>query len=257
MYIIKKQELPLLLPSIPHIQFQESLISPIQISRINLLPHIIQTAVIPVSDDRLTHLFELLQIIYHTASKEGAAIFQRWFIDHDLCAFCFDPFHDTLNRGLTEIIGIGLHGQSVYANHDFLFHRGIIIIILAIIIISRHLQYTVCDEILPCPVRLHNGRHHILRNICIIRQQLFRILWQTISTITERWIIIMRTDPRVQTHSVDDLLRVQPFHLRISVQLIKIRNTKRQICIGKQLDRFRLCKSHDQRIDIFLNSAFL
>lgn len=73
----KKQELPLLLPSIPHIQFRESLISPIQISRINLLPHIIQTGIIPVCDNRLAHLFELLQIIYHTASKEGASLISK------------------------------------------------------------------------------------------------------------------------------------------------------------------------------------
>lgn len=116
--------------SIPHIQFQESLISPIQISRINLLPHIIQTGIISVCDNRLAHLFEFLQIIYHTASKEGA---------------------------------------------------------------------TICN-----------------------------------------------------TRSA-----MKSFRVRISIQFIKIRNMKRQICIGQKPYRFRLCKSHDQRINIFLNSAFL
>lgn len=46
-----------------------------RISRINLLPRIIQTCSIPICNNRLTHLFELRQIIYHTTSKEGTAIY--------------------------------------------------------------------------------------------------------------------------------------------------------------------------------------
>jgi len=35
------------------------------------------------------------------------------FINDDINAFGLDPFHDALNRGSPEVVGIGFHSQSV------------------------------------------------------------------------------------------------------------------------------------------------
>lgn len=58
----------------------------------------------------------------------------------------------------------------------------------------------------------------------------------------------MRTDTRVQADPVDNLLRIQPFHLRVGVQLIEIADPEGKVCIGKELDRLRFGKSHDESI---------
>ena len=54
----------------------------------------------------------------------------------------------------------------------------------------------------------------------------------------------MRPDARIQTHALDDLLRIQPLALGVYIQLVEIGNPQRQIRVGEQLDGLRLCKSH-------------
>lgn len=76
------------------------------VPRINFIADIVKDCIISVGDDGLTLLFEFLQVIDDQATKESGAIFQRGFIDYDLCAFCFDSFHHTLNGALTEVVGI-------------------------------------------------------------------------------------------------------------------------------------------------------
>lgn len=58
-----------------------------QVTCVDLIPYVIQTAVIAVGNDGLTALFELLQVIYDFTAEEGAAIFQRRLVDDDRCAF--------------------------------------------------------------------------------------------------------------------------------------------------------------------------
>lgn len=73
-------------------RFHQS-IPTIQIPGIHLLLHIIQTAVIPVRDNSLTQLFKLLQIIYHSASKERTSILQCRLINNHRCTFRLNTLH--------------------------------------------------------------------------------------------------------------------------------------------------------------------
>ena len=58
-----------------------SLITTEKISCIYLLLYIVQTTVIPVGNDGLAHLLELLQVIDYPAAQKSAAIFQCRLID--------------------------------------------------------------------------------------------------------------------------------------------------------------------------------
>ena len=49
-------------------------ISLIYISSINILLHIIQTAIITIRDDGLAHILELRKVIHYQAAEEGCSI---------------------------------------------------------------------------------------------------------------------------------------------------------------------------------------
>ena len=83
---------------------------------IYLLLHVIKTGVIAVCDDGMALCLESCQIIDYLATKEGAAVFQCWFIDDDLCSLCLDAFHDSLNGRLAEVVGVGFHRQTIDTN---------------------------------------------------------------------------------------------------------------------------------------------
>ena len=83
------------------------------------------------------------------------------------------------------------------------------------------------------------------------------VLWQTVATIAKAEIVVIAADARFKAHAFDDLLRIQSFHLGIGVQLIEVGHVKSQISIGKELNRFRLRKAHDQRVNVLCDGALL
>ena len=85
-------------------------VTPEYIPRIYLLLHIVQAAVISVGYDAVAHGLELFKIIYYLASEECHPILKGGLIDDYRSALGLDALHDSLNRALSEIIGVALHG---------------------------------------------------------------------------------------------------------------------------------------------------
>ena len=170
-----------------------ALISSKNISGINLLLHIIQDGVIPVSYNRLTLLLESLQIIHHLATEERTTICQCRLINYHLGTFGLDALHKALNGALAEIIGVGLHGEAVHAYHAMLLSL-VKLVILRVSVPACFLQYLVGYIILPSAVALYYGSHHVLRHVSIVGQKLFGVFWQAVTTVTEAWVIIVCTD---------------------------------------------------------------
>ena len=75
--------------------------------------------------------------------------------------------------------------------------------------------------------------------------------------ITEARIVVMRTNARIQTHAVDDSLRIQPLHLRISIQLVEVAYSQSKISIGEKLHSLSLLHTHEERIDVLLDGTLL
>ena len=200
-------------------------ISSEDIPRVYFLFYIIQALVISVRDNSLRHLLEFLQVVHHRASKECAAIFQSRLIDHHGGSLCLDPLHDPLDTALAEVIRITLHSQSIHTNYTFLFLISAVIAAVEIVIVTSLFQYTVSNKIFPGPITFHDRLYQILRYILIISQQLFGIFRQTLSAITDSWIIVMVADSWIQTNPFNDLPRIQSFAFRISIKFVEIRNS--------------------------------
>ena len=84
---------------------------------INLVMDVVEAGVIPICDDGLGHFLEFLQVVDDETAEEGGAVFEGGFVDDDLGALCLDALHDALDGALAEVVGIGLHGEAVDANH--------------------------------------------------------------------------------------------------------------------------------------------
>ena len=87
----------------------------------DLILHIIENLIVSVSDNHIGTILELLQVIDNQASEKRLSTLQCRLVNNHSCTFCLDPFHDSLNTTLSEVIGIALHGESVYANCDRAF----------------------------------------------------------------------------------------------------------------------------------------
>ena len=92
------------------------LVSSEDISCIYLILYIIQTNIVAVGDDGMALCLEDFEVVLYSTTKKGAALFQGWLIDDDLCTLCLDTLHDALNSTLAEVIGIGFHRQAIDSN---------------------------------------------------------------------------------------------------------------------------------------------
>ena len=190
---------------------------------------------------------ELVEVVDHAAAEERGAVLERGLVDDHLGPLGLGALHHTLDARLAEIVGIALHRQAVDADYWNLLTAsgargggGI----ERIVIPAGHAEHLVGDEILARAVALHNRRHHVLRHICVVGQKLLGVLWQTITAVTERRVVVMRADARIESHAVDYGLRVKPLDLGIGVQFIEIAHTQREIGVGEQLHCLRLLHTH-------------
>lgn len=106
-------------------------------------------------------------------------------------------FITPLDRGLAEVVGVGLHGQTEDADDAVFFGFCVIFVVLIVAVIACHLEYTIRDKILAGTIGFHDGLNQVLRHIRIIGQELLRILRQTIAAVAKAWIIVMAADTRI------------------------------------------------------------
>ena len=78
-------------------------------------------------------------------------------------------------------------------------------------------------------ISARRGLVRVLRHVGIIGKELLCILREAVSAISERWVIIMRTDARIKAYTVDDILGVQSLHLCIGIQLVEVADAESQI----------------------------
>jgi hypothetical protein len=90
--------------------------------------------------------------------------------------------------------------------------------------------------ILPCPIALNYSLYQILRDILEVGKKLLCVLRKAITTITKRWVVIVRTDSRIQAYTIDDVLGFQSLQFCISVQLIEVGHTEGKISICKEFN---------------------
>lgn len=157
------------------------LVSTEQVAGIDLLLHIVQAAIVAVGNNGLAALLELVQIVDNLAAKEGSAILQSRLIDDNCRALGLDTLHNALNGRLTEVVGVGLHGQAVDADDTGLLVRRVILVLFPIAVVARHLEHPVCNEIFAGAVGLHDGLDEIFRHILVVGEELLGIFRQAVA----------------------------------------------------------------------------
>ncbi len=105
-------------------------------------------------------------------------------------------------------------------------------------------------------VGFNDSLDQVFRHVLIIRQQLLGVLGQAVAAIAEGRVVIVVASAGQGTR-LDDLPGVQALHLGIGIQLVKVRYAQGQIGIGKQLDGLSFGETHNQRINVLLDCAFL
>ena len=92
------------------------LISAEEVAGVDFGLDVVEDGVVAVGNDGLGALLEVFQIVYHTTAEEGGAFLKGGFVDDDVGAFCLYALHYPLDAALTEVVGVGLHGEAEYTD---------------------------------------------------------------------------------------------------------------------------------------------
>ena len=212
-----------------------------QIPRIHLLLHVAQHIRIEaVGQDNVALALKALEIVYDFGPEELASILQRGLVDDNGNALGLDALHNALDGGSAEVVGVALHGQAVDADG-------------ARVACDDRIR----DKILAGGVALNDSFDQVLRHVFVVGQQLLGVLGQAVAAVAETGVVVVGADARVHAHAVDDLLRVEPLHLRVGVQLVKVGDAHGQVGVGEELNGFGLHGMGDEDGNVLVFRAFL
>ena len=200
---------------------------------------------------------ELLQVVDHEAAEEGAAVLEGRLVDDDFGALGLDALHHPLDAALAEVVAVRLHRQAVDPHDTFALLVGTEVPVVEFVIEARLLEHPVRDEVLPRAVAVHYRLDQVLRNVRVVRKELFGVLREAVATVTERRVVVEVSDARVKAHSPDDGGGVQALHLRVGVELVEVAHTQGEVRVREQLHRLCLGKAHEKGLDVILYGSFL
>lgn len=86
--------------------WHDGLVSAEDVSGIYFVLDVVETLVVTIGDNGLTLSLECIEIVDDPAAKECASVLEGRLIDYDLGTFGLNPFHDTLNAALAEVVGV-------------------------------------------------------------------------------------------------------------------------------------------------------
>ena len=225
------------------------------VAGVDLGLHVVQAWVVAVGDDGLRAALELRQVVDHHAPEERAAVLQSGLVDDKRRALGLYPLHHALDAALPEVVAPGLHRQTVHADDGLVLPRGVPLPV--VLVRPGHFQNLTGDEVLPSPVAFHDRRHHVLRYVLVVGEQLLGVLGEAIAPVAERRVVVVSADPRVKAHAPDDGRGVQALDLRVGVKLVEVAHPQGEVCVREELDGLGILQAHVQRRDVLLNGTFL
>ena len=201
--------------------------------------------------------FEGGEVVHHAAAEEGFAVLERGFVDDDGGTFGLDALHHALDRTLTEVVGVRLHGEAENADDARAFCRGAKIAIALVVVVAGHVEHAVGDEVFARGVGVDDGAHEVLRHVLVVGQELLGVLRQAVAAVAERGIVIHVADAGVETHAVDDLLRVEAFHFGIGVELVEVADAQGKVGVGEEFHGLGFGGAHEEGVDVGFERALL
>ena len=229
-----------------------------EVAGVDLVFDVVQDGVVAVGDDAAAHFFELLQVVDDFGAEEGGAVFERGLVDDDGGALGLNALHDALDGGLAEVVRVGLHGEAVDADDDFL------LLLLALGVIggvaavgAGDLQHAVGDEVLAGAVGLDNGLDQVLGHVAVVGEELLGVLREAVAAVAEGGVVVVVADARVEADAADDLPRAQTLDLGVGVQLVEVGDAQGEVGVDEELGGLRLGEAHEEGLDVRLEGAFL
>ena len=142
-------------------------------------------------------MLEFLEVVDYQGAEEGGAVFECRLVDDDGGALGLDPFHDTLDARLAEVVGMTLHGQAIDTDDALMFAVGVVSVVVVVAVVAGLAQHLVGDEVLTGAVALHDGLYEVLGYVFVVGQQLFGVFWQAVAAVAEGGVVVERSDARV------------------------------------------------------------
>ena len=203
----------------------------------------------------MTPGLEFVNVIYDCGAEECRAVLKCRFVDYDLRTLGLDALHHALNRALSEVVGVGLHCQAIYAYHACVLFRAVPLAVAAVV--ACLVKHGVGDEVFPRAVRFDDRLNQVFWNILVVCQELLGVLRETVAAVAEGWVVVVSADSRVKPNAFDDGLRVKTFDFSVCVQFIEVANTQGEVGVGEEFYRLRLFHAHEERVDVLLGRALL
>ena len=104
-------------------------------------------------------------------------------------------------------------------------------------VIASHIEDLVSDEVFTGAIAFDDGAHHVLGYVRIICEKLLGVFRQTVTSITERGVVVVTADARVKADAFDDCARIKAFDFGVCVKFVEVADAEGKVCVGKKLDR--------------------
>ncbi len=172
------------------------------VAGVYLVPDIGQVGGGAVCEDGVREAFELAQVVYNARAEERGAVLKRRLIDYHGGPLCLDALHDPLDGGLTEVVGVALHGEAVDSDDALLLGASAVGVGCAVAVVACLPEHTVGYEVLAGAVALNDGSDEVLRNVRVVGEKLLGVLGETVAAVAERRVVVVAADAGVKTYAL-------------------------------------------------------
>lgn len=136
------------------------------VASVDFVADVVEAAVVAVGYDGVALGFELFEVVDHLGAEEGLSVGEGGLVDDDFRALGLDAFHHSLDGALAEIVGVGLHCQTVDSYHAGVLFGAIPLAIAAVV--ASLVKDCVGNIVFPCAVALDNSLDEILRDVGVV-----------------------------------------------------------------------------------------
>lgn len=210
-----------------------------KVTAIDLGFHVADVIGHAVGDDDVGFLLERGQVVDDSGAEEFF-FGQVGFVDDDFDALGFQPLHDSLDAGSTEVVRAGFHHQAIDADN-----------------LGVSLDDVEGNEVLAGGIGFDDGVDQVLRHLAVIGKQLLGVLGQAVTTVTKRRVVVVIADAGVEADAVDDLAGVEAVRGGVGVELVEEGNTHGQIGVGEELYGFGFGAVGEQHLDVLLDGSLM
>ncbi len=227
------------------------------VARVDFVLDVVEGGVVAVGYDGLALGLEGTEVVDHTAAEEGGAVFEGGFVDDYFGSLGLDAFHNALDGTLTEVVGVGLHGEAIDADDAGVFLAGVETVGVGVAVVAGFLKHGIGYVVLTGAVALHDGLDEVFGYVGVVGKELFGVLGQAVAAVAEGGIVVVSADAGIESNAFDDGAGVETFDFGIGVEFVEVAYAEGEVGVGKEFDGLGFLHAHEEGVDLGLYGAFL